>query len=472
MISGKKETALYLSAIVLFIVILLNCYIVNLAQAAEFDRNYIISDEELTDYNSMTVGEIQDFLTNGPGKTGTLGNYEDVDTNGKKHLASEIIYNASQRYKINPKFLLVLLQREQSLITDPSPTSKQLQCATGYTCGDYKRLVGFVARYGGFTKQVDRAAWRFRYYLEHPWEFNHRKSLTSLTMDRDRIIPQNIATASLYNYAPHIWDNLLLWRIWNNWNKWFGEEEFEYPDGSLLKTEDSPDVWFIQRNTRRLFHSLNVFLSSYNFAQVQIVPREVLEKYKVGPDMQFPNYSLLRTPVGGIYLLANGKRRPIVSERVFRAIGFHPNEVIPVDWQDLERLPVGEAVATPYPNGVLLQNKVTGSVWYVENDKKFPIWSEEILLANFPSNPLIQVHPGEFDLFKEVEPLKFRDGMLVKSLDHSAVFVISGGKRRPVTSAEIFEALGYQWEAIVEVEESILQIHPLGEIIDVDTTIY
>src|SRR3989339_219697 len=84
-----------------------------------FNPNHIISDAEMTDYACMNLEEIDNFLKN---KTGILNNYEILEPSTSLNLkASQIIYNAAQNYKINPKVLLVLLQKEQSLVENPNP---------------------------------------------------------------------------------------------------------------------------------------------------------------------------------------------------------------------------------------------------------------------------------------------------------------------------------------------------------------
>ena len=53
----------------------------------------------------------------------------------------------------------MLLQKEQSLVTDDWPWSVQYRSATGYGCPD---TAPCDAQYYGFTNQVNKAAWQFR----------------------------------------------------------------------------------------------------------------------------------------------------------------------------------------------------------------------------------------------------------------------------------------------------------------------
>src|SRR6056297_2454767 len=112
---------------ILFIVLILAQLFIPLSlikAEADFNPNNIISDYELLNYNSMTLKEIQEFLEN---HNGVLKNYKTKDVNGRKIKASKIIYNACQKYKINPQVILTILQKEQTLITSPPKKPTQLK---------------------------------------------------------------------------------------------------------------------------------------------------------------------------------------------------------------------------------------------------------------------------------------------------------------------------------------------------------
>ncbi len=74
--------------------------------AADFNPNSIITDAELQDYESLGRSEIRTFLAN---RNSALTEMIIPDYEGKNRYVSDIIYNASHEYKINPKYLLVSL---------------------------------------------------------------------------------------------------------------------------------------------------------------------------------------------------------------------------------------------------------------------------------------------------------------------------------------------------------------------------
>lgn len=421
---------------------------------AGFTPDYLLSDKELTDYQTMDLQEIGDFLKN---QGGALANYKTRDIDGSIRSAAEIIYRASQNYRINPQVLITLLQKEQRLVTQKAPKSTQYDWATGFAYYDNRKP---VEKFRGFARQVDRAAWRLRYFLEHPWEFVFQPGQV-YKISGVFLMPQNLATAALYNYTPHLHGNNLFWMIWQ---KWFGKEMGPIKNGTLVKLKNEPGVWLIQNGKRRPFYSKNVFLASYSFKNVKIISRSELLKYEIGEPMNFPNYSLLALPEGEIYLLVNHEVRPL-SEKIFKEIGFNPEEVIKVNQEDLAKYTLGKPISSPYPTGSLLQDEDSGAVYYVKDEFKFPILVKELLSVNFPYDKIIKVKKERLDGFVLGEPLKFRDGTLLKSPVKDTVYLISQGKKRPIFSAEVFAEFGYQWDRIIIVPENILNLHETGELI-------
>lgn len=429
------------------------------AEAVSFNPHYIISDQELTDYQSLNENSIQDFLR---GKSGALGLYKTTGLDGQTKSATEIIYQASQKHKINPQVILTLLQKEQSLIENPNPSWSDFDWATGFgVCDSCSKEDPKIAKFKGFAKQIDKAAEIFRWYLEEykkntsSWLYQVGRSYQ---IDGHQVTPLNLATACLYNYTPHWNGNFNFWKIWN---KWFAKI---YPDGTLLQEKNQPGVWLIQWGKRRPFINRAAFLSGWNPKKIIQVERVDLERYEIGPSIKFPNYSLLRSPGGTVYFLVNDQRRGISSQEVFRKIGFNPEEIIDLDWDEIDDYPEIDPItlSSSYPTGALLQDKTTGGVWYVKNGIKQPIIDRVILRINFSSYPIIPADPSELAKYPSQSPIKIKDGELVTSPQTSMIYVISAGEKLPILSPSSFIALGYKWENVINVPNNVLQLHPTG----------
>lgn len=426
---------------------------------AAFNPNHIISDFEFRDYDSMTLDDIFRFLKS---KNSTLSTYVDPVT---RVSAAQIIYDHARLSKINPKVLLVKLQKEQSLITDPYPEQKQYDWATGYgICDSCSKSDPKLQKYKGFANQIDYAASSLRLFHDNPTSYGYPVGSVQV-IDGQTVTINNSATHALYLYTPHIHGNKNFYNIWQDW---FSQT---YPDGTLLQDSNTGGIFLIQNGTKRPFDSNIAFASRYSFDKVIIASPETLEAYTLGPAIKFAQYSLLQdNSSGGIYLMVDDKKRPISSGEVFRSIGFNPEEVIQLPPEELATVATGKPItlADAYPAGALLQDNTTGGVWYVKDGIKQAIWHRTIMSINFPQLKVQPVAPDQLAQFTTGEPVNFKDGELVRSFENPTVYVISNHEKRPIPSGEIFEKLGYKWNNVVMTSEKALSLHLEGEPLSVD----
>lgn len=235
------------------------------AASGEFDPGLIVSDDAFYDATAMNAAEIQLFLEGLDCRpvddVPCLSDYRETTRSqpaqGGRHCAayegttreraSRIIEKVSEACGISPRTLLVLLQKEQSLLTRPSE-SGYLR-ATGYGCPD---TADCDTKYFGFFNQVYNAAWQFRQYTEEP-ERQYRIGAVDVQFHPDaacgatKVEIRNQATANLYNYTPYqpsaatlaapetgddcsAFGNLNFWRLWH---RWFGDPQDERYPGFL-----------------------------------------------------------------------------------------------------------------------------------------------------------------------------------------------------------------------------------------------
>ncbi|MBU1705122.1 hypothetical protein KKG19_00105, partial [Patescibacteria group bacterium] len=396
---------------------------------------------------------------------GYLGRYITQDFTGTTKTAAEIIWTEAQRYQINPQFILALLQREQSLVQATSPTQKQLDWAMGYAiCDDCSMGDPRLQKYKGFGKQVHWAAQKIREDYLTDLEATGT-TLTGLgpgriaVIDGRIVIPTNKATSVLYTYTPHLHGNENFVTIWN---KWFRKD---YPTGSLLQNIQDGGIWLIQFGKKRPITSRTAFYSRYNPNAVIQVPAKDLEAYEKGAPISFPNYSLLKSPNNSVYLLVDDTRRAIVSWEAFQKIGFNPDEIIEVTFEDLAGYHEGPVITveSANPQGVLMQNQTTGGVFLIADGQKAPLVSMDILIANFAGWPLNPVSFETLDQYPETDPVLLPDGTLVGMQGDPSVYVISEGQRRKIEDELTFLTYGYAWPNVLWTNEITLNIHPLGE---------
>jgi hypothetical protein len=240
--------------------------------AGEFNPGYIISDSNFYDANAMSQAQIQAFLVARVGScqnsnclaqvtipTGSRpadamcrGAYAGSPSEG----AAAIIFKVQQACGISAKVLLVTLQKEQGLLTNPAPSTSRLDRAMGYGCPDNPAAPGWCdPAYGGLYNQIYRAAWQFQRYGNPPGTSNHftwypvgRASAVRYDVEAacgsSQVVIQNKATAALYYYTPYQPNAAALANLsgtgdgcssygnrnfWVYYNSWFGSSTGAIP---------------------------------------------------------------------------------------------------------------------------------------------------------------------------------------------------------------------------------------------------
>ncbi|MBI5022809.1 MAG: hypothetical protein HZC05_01415 [Candidatus Magasanikbacteria bacterium] len=423
----------------------------------DFNPNMIITDDELTNANTMSHEDIAAFLKN---KSGALSNYEIIDpATGLNKTATEIIFQAAQNYQINPRVLLVLLQKEQSLIENSTPSQYNFDWATGYArCDACDQNDPSIIKFKGLVKQIDSAAASFRYFLDNPPEIWLKKPGLLYSIDSIPVIPANRATALLYTYTPHFRGNYNFWKIWQ---RWFGGTQI-FPDGVIVRASDDSQIWLI-KNGRRYPLSTAAFNSRWKANEVLITIADLLEQYEVGAKIKYPDFSLLKNPAGEIYLLSGSVRR-MIDKTAFRYFGFDPDEVVKVSDEELAVYTLGEPIVKDkkFPLGALMQNSKTKELFFVENSIKHAILDKKIAQTNWPNKKARLAAATELKKYSDGEPIKFNDGALLKIADSPEIFLISNAERRPIADEATFNTLGLNWTNIITVAQPALELHALG----------
>ncbi len=426
-------------------------------ESTDFNPNYLISDAEMQEWQSMNQTDVQAFLTDyGSG----LANLTLLDKNGITKSTPEIIINAAQEHKINPKYILVKLQKEQSLITTANPSQKQLDGAAGYgitdgcgwDCEMYKNNQGF-------GKQVDSAAGIIRWYYNNKNTADWiKKAGISYLVDGTTIIPANDATAFLYTYTPHLHGNENFWKLWQNW---FG---YSIPDGSLVKSADSPAVYLIQDSKKRLIKSMSILISRFDKKMIMTIPASELANYPAGNDIFLPNYSILKNN-DKYYLVDFDAIRPFANFEVVKKLGYNPDEFIEVTSADLAGYAIGSVIQidTSDPLGKLVKLKTDGSVYYLKDGFYHPVYNEQIAKITFPNLSIKTVQTPELANHQPGPIVKLKDGTLFKTKGGTAIYVVEKGKKRLIATDEVFAGFGYNQENILTVDDVLAIIHETGQ---------
>lgn len=410
---------------------------VSALSGSQFNAGRIIDDFVFTNSNSMSVTDIQDFLnakvpncdSNGlqlyagttrasysrshghplplvclrdyyenpatlaNNLTVTDGQVTPVPTGAKS--AAQLIKDVSVQYNINPQVLLVLLQKEQGLVTDDWPWSTQFQKATGYGCPD---TAACDSQYYGFYNQIASAAWQFNAYKDNPTYFNFRSGITrsiqynpNASCGSGSVFLQNQSTASLYNYTPYQPNAAALANLtgtgdgcsaygnrnfWYYFNTWFGttyanDTNSPHPNGTLIK--DASHVYVMEAGGRRLIASGTIF-DSYGYAWDRVKPASTgdLNLPIIGVVADLAPGTLATGDDGKIYIISslNGvAQKQWLSYNSYVTLGYNGSQVQHVSQNELPSSTLPNIyTSTQHPSGSLVV--LQGNVYLVNTDNK------------------------------------------------------------------------------------------------------
>lgn len=327
----------------------------------------------LKDYRENTVAKVAE-----PGLCNALGA-------GNKS-AAEMIYEIGLVCGINPQVLIVLLQKEQSLIADDWPWSVQYRSATGYACPD---TAPCDAEYYGFFNQVYSAARQFKRYVRDANLFQYRAGRDNYIQYNPNagcggtnVYIQNSATAALYNYTPYqpnpsalanlyglgdgcgAYGNRNFWRMFNDW--------FGTTIGTPLVRTPSNPTYYLLTNGKKFAIPSGDILYAYGLERTEltIVSNDYLASITDGGMLD----TIFTVPGDGTVYLADGNRRYGIASGTYC-----------VKWglacgTSIQKELGTQVTATMYDGGVLkslMGNQ--GGIYLMDAGKKLPFFSEKAL---------------------------------------------------------------------------------------------
>lgn len=382
---------------------------------SQWQPGYIIDDSLFFSPNMMGANDIQTFLSakvptcdtnhGGGGPYTCLKDYTQYVTptspdaycsygisEGTKS-AAMIISEVAWACGINPQVLIVLLQKEQALITDTWPTNRQYQFATGFCVFDSGSPPPSCEGTDGFFRQVYYAARQFQRYVKQPLSFNYRAGQTSFISYQannpgcsgSNVYIQNGATAALYNYTPYqpnqaalnnlygegdgcsAYGNRNFWRMFNDW---FGPTM-----GSLVKTANDNTVYLLNGTQAHPIYDQNVLNDYAALGPVRTTNATEINTHSSGSVLS----NMVGDANGTLYLVNSSIKLPFSSCDSVADYRFSCGQVTYLNPLLLNKLQDGPGV-TP-----LLMSSSGGTVYYVTGGSKRAILSwDELLRFGIP----------------------------------------------------------------------------------------
>ena len=382
------------------------------ANAAQFDPGNIISDSVFYDFGTMTAVDIQrflnsklptcndndggpkcirDFVTDTPAMTGESGRCESLPAM-QNQTAAQIIYTVANACKINPRVLIVTLQKEQGLIQGANPTKRMYDFAMGMNCPDTADCARSSA---GFFYQMYKGAGQLQWYGDPRGSFTYLRVGTNITrrhqaanVEASRGIDcgsktfmlKSQATASLYYYTPYVpneaamrnlygtgdacsaYGNRNFWRFYTDW---FGNT---IGGGFLLKSSDS-GTYFIIDNNKYLIDDPDTVAALKPLGPLGTISQAYLDSFKDAGAMN----RVVKSTAGTHFFVDGGKKYPFTNCTQAAQFGVDCATAVTLTSSQLSALVTGNNM-TEYIQGE------NGQTFFIQDGLKRQILDNESLI--------------------------------------------------------------------------------------------
>jgi len=240
-----------------------------------------------------------------------------------------------------------------------------------------------------------------------------------------------------------------------------------YPNGTLLKSVDNNDVWYISGDQKHLVSPLGL-QTRFDYKDIITLPStKQIDVYARGSDVGIaPGILVKEQGSTEVYRIsANQGLQQFDSHETLSKRGYKQLNIIEVGVGGLINYPFEALISNPdrIYSGDLVKTSSSSSVYYVDQGVLYPILSWDVFEKRmFNPGNIINVKNIHSPNVKNV--VYYPDGTLIKGKE-SSVYVISNGMRRPIRSFADFKGMLYDENNIVHVPNEILEIIPVGRMI-------
>ncbi len=381
---------------------------------------------------SVLVNTSPEFLAKlGEPDTLTKVGLEDPQPNlTRLRSAAELIYDAATRWGMNPQVMLVILQKEQSLITGSFSSQASLQNAlnkaAGFGCPDdqpcasvfnsfYRQLFGSFdadgARWLGTTASLMKS-----FLTEvngvrvgrgpgvdangstqsRPLVRTSRKGDT-ITLDNtlggfagvpptSTFVLGNFATAALYRYTPHVFNgNYNFWRFYTAW--------FKYPNGTIIQKVGDSIQYVIDNGTKRQFSSLVATQRKLNLTNVVTVSQTEFDSYSTEKPLPPVDGTLIKGDADATIFLVQDSAKHSISYPIFIQRKFSFAKVITIPQAEIMSYDQGAYLTALDGTLVMAENNPT--VYMIDAGLKRPISGPVFKARKLSFAKILKLSDGE-----------------------------------------------------------------------------
>lgn len=456
--------------------------------ANTFDPGLIISDSVFFDWGAMNADSIQKFLnarvstcTDNDGGPKCIRNYRE-DVVGSvaiksslhsysKHIcadipaasnqtAASIIASVAVACRINPRVLLVTLQKEQGLISSADPTAYMYKAAMGYGCPDSApQICGQDSNAKSrLFWQLYRAAWQLRWYGDPRGSFTYLKPGKTIKMGynpnaacgKKSFKLKSQATANLYYYTPYTPNTAALNNLWgtgdscsaygnrNFWRQfwtWFGSP---VAGGYLLKASSNV-TYLVNQSTNKRYQVTNDALIG-DFQPLGPLGT-VSDEYMASFTDAGPLKSLVADDSGARFLISSGLKYKVENSTQAAALG--------LDWAGAPVLT--DVQISNFADMVMAKSPNSPEVFLLQGSTRALVSNQEAINALSEMGAIGVVQDSVLQGFNIVAPVS----ELVQDSSGNR-FALADVSKIPIASQALATSLGYNWSTATTISTAQL----------------
>ncbi len=121
------------------------------------------------------------------------------------------------------------------------------------------------------------------------------------------------------------------------------------------------------------------------------------------------------------------------------------------------------AVPITHVDGTLIKKSLAPEIYVLEGGKKRLIPSAEVYLTWFEWRDFITVLQSELDNYQSGSELTFRPGSLIKTANDPKVYLVDGSNKKLIANPSVFVGMGYNWSNIINIPASEMNKYSLGD---------
>ncbi|MDD3774140.1 MAG: hypothetical protein PHW50_02580 [Patescibacteria group bacterium] len=446
--------------------------------AATYDPYNVIPNDVFINKDSMTAAQIESFLVshgsfyrnytipeyistpfpynNSGNNTWSTVNVRQIyDPTGDRYWGkkvSQLIYDECQAHGINPQLVLVMLQKESSIVTQGNPDSvtkawplffgfNETMASYGY---NYSQSRQVAIDYGGVGQQIA--------YTVNWLRVRYNSSLSRPPTDD---VPVNWAAVNqasrvLYIYTPHSQIN-----VFNLMQIWFAGGFAYYPFGPVPNSQlgkVGTTYYLIYNGKYYNLGTTSLAVQNYGHSTTTVHKTSLTGNSNGG---NLSNY--IRSLTGQEYLVAGGLKYAVYNSSVFKGMwGLTTRTPTSVSAELINAIP-----SAPRTLSCIVKPYSSYSYYYIDSGaRRYGMWSSDAFWAmwGFTKQDVV-VMPDNF--VKSLPYLKMLTA-LVKSPTSSQVYYVDRGMRKyPMWMTAVFwEMWGFRYADITTISSGQISAMP------------